>query len=195
MSIIQRVTNEWTRQGFWTQPYSLYVYQWATTLEWLIAQWQLSQRNGEGSSSWFCSLSAFQDSSFLYAIVPPCVPSFQILKLWFSNLRKKKQDEEEAEQKRKATDTAYQGRFSPHTVKYVICLQEIWISWFMWVFIVNFIVCDMCLHIQFFTFIISVFLPRKAYKIKLLTVEWFHDIKDKETLMQTFRHIAHKFNN
>lgn len=35
-----------------------------------------------------------------------------IVKLFFFHLRKKKQDEEEAEQKRKATETAYQGRYN-----------------------------------------------------------------------------------
>lgn len=36
---------------------------------------------------------------------------FSLNRLFFSIFRKKKQDEDEADQKRKATETAYQGRF------------------------------------------------------------------------------------
>ena len=47
----------------------------------------------------------------------------QQLKVFVSpKSRKKKQDEEEAEQKRKATETAYQGRFAGSSLKF---LQEI----------------------------------------------------------------------
>lgn len=52
-----------------------------------------------------------------------------VLNCDFSHLRKKKQDEEEAEQKRKATETAYQGRFSLHRAWVIFMppfLRQLW---------------------------------------------------------------------
>lgn len=72
-------------------------------------------------------LAAFQPQSFpLFLLPSPQIVDHLIV--CFSNSRKKKQDEEEAEQKRKATETAYQGRFILHTVKALLRIMY----FFLW---------------------------------------------------------------